>query len=112
MLMLMLVVVVVQGMGVAGSRAATCEELAAQLAAALERAGPSLIEAVPVNGRKKTLFQAAMNQECVAAEPRSFVIYSNVPATLQRRQSSCGSLCLLAVLHHRAPEDGWSGWGQ
>lgn len=46
MLMLMLVVVVVQGMGVAGSRAATCEELAAQLAAALERAGPSLIEAV------------------------------------------------------------------
>ncbi|EFN57872.1 hypothetical protein CHLNCDRAFT_56997 [Chlorella variabilis] len=39
-------VALAQGMGVAGSRAATCEELAAQLAAALERAGPSLIEAV------------------------------------------------------------------
>lgn len=35
-----------QGFGVPGSRASTCEELAAQLAAALERQGPSLIEAV------------------------------------------------------------------
>lgn len=34
-----------QGMGVPASRAATCEELAAQLAAALERQGPTLIEA-------------------------------------------------------------------
>ena len=35
-----------QGMGVPASRATTCEELAAQLTAALERAGPSLIEAM------------------------------------------------------------------
>ena len=35
-----------QGMGVPASRATTCEELAAQLTAALERTGPSLIEAV------------------------------------------------------------------
>ncbi|PSC72378.1 acetolactate synthase large subunit [Micractinium conductrix] len=34
-----------QGMGVPGSRAATCEELAAALTAALARQGPSLIEA-------------------------------------------------------------------
>ena len=34
-----------QGMGVAASRATTCEELVAALAAALERPGPSLIEA-------------------------------------------------------------------
>lgn len=34
-----------QGMGVPACRATTCEELAAALAAALERAGPSLIEA-------------------------------------------------------------------
>ena len=33
-------------MGVPASRATTCEELAAQLTAALERTGPSLIEAV------------------------------------------------------------------
>ncbi|KAL4420103.1 hypothetical protein ABPG77_000584 [Micractinium sp. CCAP 211/92] len=35
-----------QGMGVPACRAATCEELAAALRAALERQGPSLIEAV------------------------------------------------------------------
>lgn len=35
-----------QGMGVAASRATTCEELAAALSAALGRPGPSLIEAV------------------------------------------------------------------
>lgn len=35
-----------QGMGVPASRAATCEELAAALRAALVRQGPSLIEAV------------------------------------------------------------------
>lgn len=35
-----------QGMGVTASRATTCEELATALAAALERQGPSLIEAV------------------------------------------------------------------
>ena len=34
------------GMGVPATRATTCDELAAQLAAALERNGPSLIEAV------------------------------------------------------------------
>lgn len=33
-------------MGVAGTRATTCEELGAALSAALERPGPSLIEAV------------------------------------------------------------------
>lgn len=35
-----------QGMGIPACRAATCEELAATLRAALERQGPSLIEAV------------------------------------------------------------------
>jgi thiamine pyrophosphate-dependent acetolactate synthase large subunit-like protein len=33
-------------MGVPASRAATCEELAAALRAALQRSGPTLIEAV------------------------------------------------------------------
>lgn len=33
-------------MGVRASRATTCEELSAALSAALERPGPSLIEAV------------------------------------------------------------------
>lgn len=38
-------VALAQGMGVPAQRAATCEELAAALAAALARQGPSLIEA-------------------------------------------------------------------
>jgi acetolactate synthase-1/2/3 large subunit len=39
-------VALAQGMGVPASRAATCEELAAALRAALQRSGPTLIEAV------------------------------------------------------------------